>query len=540
MKREIYLSILMSWMIGNTVIYAQGEMDAFRISQTDLNGTARYLGMSGAFGALGGDISAMTTNPGGLAIYRSSEVVATASFLSIKTQSDWNGSVMDADRVRFNFDNVAYVGHFRTGKDDGILAWNLGVSYNRIKDFNRSYHVNGMQAFSVADYMADLAYGIKAISLDKENVSTAYLEDNPWLAILGYRAGFFEPYNDKKDEYHSSFGHAVNGQWEAYSPQNVKLQVREKGYIGRYNISLATNVSNKFFLGATLSIVDAHYKISTKYTEDFSLTDYGWLDNEFSTSGAGLAVNLGAIYHLNDFLRVGIAYNSPTWFIDIMDEAHASAETIINNESWNGGVHKTPGYQSDLYYLRTPTRWVFSLAGIGTNFLLSADYELSNYKRMRLYDVDDGGRYDYQATDDIKMDFGVSGNLKVGAELKFTPQFSIRAGFLWRTSPMKQHMKDGIPPRKPDGTYYVDAVGVVGTLPNYTIDKGINSYSLGLGYRFTPKFFVDIACVYREHKEDVYAFPGTFLPDGTPFVKSVPASLKTKTTQVALTLGYKF
>lgn len=198
MKREIYLSILMSWMIGNTVIYAQGEMDAFRISQTDLNGTARYLGMSGAFGALGGDISAMTTNPGGLAIYRSSEVVATASFLSIKTQSDWNGSVMDADRVRFNFDNVAYVGHFRTGKDDGILAWNLGVSYNRIKDFNRSYHVNGMQAFSVADYMADLAYGIKAISLDKENVSTAYLEDNPWLAILGYRAGFFEPYNDKK------------------------------------------------------------------------------------------------------------------------------------------------------------------------------------------------------------------------------------------------------------------------------------------------------------------------------------------------------
>ena len=143
----------------------------------------------------------------------------------------------------------------------------------------------------------------------------------------------------------------------------------------------------------------------------------------------------------------------------------------------------------------------------------------------------------------------MSGTLKVGAEYKITPQFSVRAGTLWRTSPMKDHLKDGIPPLNEKGEYYTQAVGVVGTIPNYTVDKGTNSYSVGLGYRFTPNFYMDLACVYRVYKEDAYAFPNTYhagisdidkLLDEGVVVKSDPASLKTKTTQVALTLGYKF
>lgn len=143
----------------------------------------------------------------------------------------------------------------------------------------------------------------------------------------------------------------------------------------------------------------------------------------------------------------------------------------------------------------------------------------------------------------------MSGTLKVGAEYKITPQFSVRAGTLWKTSPMKQHVKDGIPPKNEKGEFEVDAIGIVGTIPSYTVDKGTNSYSVGLGYRFTPNFYMDLACVYRVYKEDGYAFPSTYqagisdidkLLDEGIVVKSDPASLKTKTTQVALTLGYKF
>ena len=58
MKRIACLFVSAFFLAGG-IAYAQGEMNAYTMSQTDLNGTARYLGMSGAFGALGGDISSM-------------------------------------------------------------------------------------------------------------------------------------------------------------------------------------------------------------------------------------------------------------------------------------------------------------------------------------------------------------------------------------------------------------------------------------------------------------------------------------------------
>ena len=535
MKRITCLFISAFFLAGG-VAYAQGEMDAYRLSQTDLNGTARYLGMSGAFGALGGDISSMSTNPAGLGIYRSSEVVTTISLSTSKANTNWNGFKADASKTKFNFDNIAYVGYFPTGNDEGLVGWNLGISYNRVKSFNRSYRMNGAQAYSLADYVADLTYGIKEGNLiyDKNGGYDPYNNpDVPWLSTLGYEAGFFDPYEKGGSEYHSAFGKQGANGWEADSPQNADLLVNEKGSIGQYNISFATNISDRFFLGATVAITDLDFSMTTKYTEDFSVMSQLWLDNGLSTDGTGYAFNIGAIVRPVDFLRVGVAYNSPTWY-KLTDYFSGTAQTTINNQAWD--AVSTPEYQAGDYHLRTPDRWIFSVAGVGQNFLISADYELTNYKRMNLNDLDG---YELNQQKDIDSDFGMSGTLKVGAEYKVTLQFSVRAGTLWRTSPMKKHMKDGISPVV-GGEYLKDAVGVVGTIPNYTIDKGTNSYSIGLGYRFTPNFYTDIACVYREYKEDAYAFPSTFLPDGTSFVKSDPASLKTKTTQVALTLGYKF
>lgn len=544
MKRIACLFVSAFFLAGG-IAYAQGEMNAYTMSQTDLNGTARYLGMSGAFGALGGDISSMSTNPAGLGIYRSSEVVTTISLSSIKANTNWNGSKADESKTKFNFDNIAYVGYFPTGNDEGIVGWNIGLSYNRVKDFNRSYRMNGAQAYSVADYVADLLYGTDKNDLryGDKNYDPYFDSSISWLGILGFDAGFVDNYAGNNKEYHSAFGHEKDGEWLNYSPQNVNLLVNEKGSIGQYNISFATNISDRFFLGATVAITDLDYTLSTEYTEDFTQNSQLRLDNGLSTDGTGYAFNIGAIVRPVDFLRVGVAYNSPTWY-KMTDYFHGTAGTTINNQDWN--TQNTPDYQSGDYRLRTPDRWIFSIAGVGQNFLISADYELTNYKRMVLNDVDG---YELRTTEDIKKDFGMSGTLKVGAEYKITPQFSVRAGTLWKTSPMKQHVKDGIPPKNEKGEFEVDAIGIVGTIPSYTVDKGTNSYSVGLGYRFTPNFYMDLACVYRVYKEDGYAFPSTYqagisdidkLLDEGIVVKSDPASLKTKTTQVALTLGYKF
>ena len=110
--------------------FAQSQMDAHRYAQNELGGTARYLAMGGAFGALGGDISVMNANPAGLAVYRSSEVVTTLSLTSTNAKTDWLGSTSDQTKTKVNFDNIAYVGYFPTGNDEGIVSWNVGFSYN--------------------------------------------------------------------------------------------------------------------------------------------------------------------------------------------------------------------------------------------------------------------------------------------------------------------------------------------------------------------------------------------------------------------------
>ena len=46
---------------------------AVMLSSDDNMGTARYMGLSGAFGALGGDMTAVDINPAGLAVYKNSE-----------------------------------------------------------------------------------------------------------------------------------------------------------------------------------------------------------------------------------------------------------------------------------------------------------------------------------------------------------------------------------------------------------------------------------------------------------------------------------
>lgn len=65
--------------------YAQNVSDALRYSTDNTQGTARFKSMSGAFGALGGDMSALSINPAGAAIFNTSH-----GSLSVSTQSSSN------------------------------------------------------------------------------------------------------------------------------------------------------------------------------------------------------------------------------------------------------------------------------------------------------------------------------------------------------------------------------------------------------------------------------------------------------------------
>ena len=542
MKRVVCL-LVSAFLTSGGVLFAQGELDAFRYSQPGFNGTARYLSMGGAFGALGGDISVMNTNPGGLGIYRSSEVVTSISLSSFKTNTDWKHTSENASKTRFNFDNIAYVGYFPTGNDEGLVSWNVGFSYSRQQNFERNYRMRGGQSFSLADYAAAKAsyvgqdkdggwYGIaqKDMPLGESGASSAYQNlMGLWIPALAYQGGLIGAYSDKAeaDLYHSAFGEWTVDNWLNYSPSEVMVDVHEKGAIDNYNLSFATNFSNILFVGATISVTDLNYEIMSKYDEFFGGEDHLYWDSWKTTDGTGYSLDIGAIVRPTDFLRLGVAYNSPTWY-KMTD--YYGGEAGSNIEGLGKMSGKTPAGVYTDYKLRTPDRWILSAAGIiGQVGLISVDYEISSYKSMKLSDPNG---YEYNDNELIKDDFGVSHAIKVGAEVKVTPQFAIRAGGGWQGTPMKKSFREG--------ELQVYPAGLV---PNYTLYKGTTHYSVGLGYRFTPHFYADLACIYSEQKDDAYAFSKVTVEDDKgmhTLVESSPASLKLKTTRVALTLGYKF
>ena len=61
--KKIFMAAIAMGMIMPAA--AQDTYESARLLGSDLNGTARYVGMGGAMEALGADISTMSTNPAG-------------------------------------------------------------------------------------------------------------------------------------------------------------------------------------------------------------------------------------------------------------------------------------------------------------------------------------------------------------------------------------------------------------------------------------------------------------------------------------------
>lgn len=518
MKRIFTLALVFSAITGGA--FAQGEMDAFNLSYNDLKGTARSVGMGGAFGALGGDISGIAINPAGIGVYKSSEVVTTLNFSNTKSTANLLGTSVDEKKFKVDFDNLAFVGVVPI-ESDVVPLINFGFSYNRLKSFDRKVSMNGnFVSKSMTDYVADITNNVD----NKQGVppSDLGLNANPfqysdlWIPALGYNLGLITP-GSGNNNYRS----VLNG----YADPSVdnSLSLREKGSIDSYDFNVGTTFADMLSAGLTVSVTDINYHLTSTYNENLYEGNNGdnpigkfFLDNYLKTEGTGWQVKAGLIFKPINELRIGVAYHSPTWY-DMTDYYSAAMESTLPDRKANiVDTYDKAGNTSTDYELRTPDKWVFSLAGvIGQYAIISADYELTNYSNMKLKDRDGNEYYDNNY---IKDDFKNSSTIRVGAEIRFTPQFSGRVGYMWQQSPVEKKVKDG------------DIVPVTaGTVTQYTLVGDANYYTWGLGYKFTKNFYTDIAFVIKNRKDNLYSYQD-----------SDRAELKTSQFTGLLTLGCKF
>ena len=528
---------------------AQSAIDAMRIGQQDMKGTARFMSMGGAFGALGGDLTTLSQNPAGIGVYRNSEVGMTVDLDVQSSLSTSAAGEFRTNQTKFLLNNIGGVLTLRLPSKT-VPNLNFGFTYNKTASLNRRYGGGlGELQTSMTNWMAGVSNSQSVTVADVE--STKYYDPynpkdggfrSPWISILAYDSFLVNPTGDPDNpKWEGQFGQGTSGQ--AY------YNAIEQGGVDSFNIAFGGNFGNVVYWGMDFDITNLNYTLNSYYQEvldgAYVESDQGveqttsdWsLRNYYNMSGTGFAYKLGLIFRPIQQFRVGFAFHTPTYY-NLKQYFGGSTDYSYNGEAFHGQDTNNGdlGY-SELCY-RTPWHMIVSAAGvIGNTLVVSADYEWTQTSRMHFKDP---GYYfndyfwdssynssfnSYQpVNNEIRAYYQNQNTFRVGAEFRVTPKFSIRAGYSNVSSPVRSEVKSGNA-----------EIFTAGTMPEYRFDNSTDYYSAGLGYR-VGGFYADLAYVHKHQSSTYYAFS----PDNSSNIRTPRADISFASNQVILSLGYKF
>lgn len=516
---------------------AQTIYESAKFVNKDLNGTARFVGMGGAMGALGGDISTMGTNPAGIGIYRSNDAMTSFSFSAFGTESKYDGLKLTNDKNHWSYDNIGFVLSSKIGNATALRYVNFGFNYHRAASFNKIMSMEGLTAFTPdgfpvtqTDQMAVQAntmlgggYNIQSIS---DNGNPFDNGNAGWLAAVGWKGYLFNQSNEVIDGVKPFY---------AFLPQPYSyFYSKESGGIDQYDFNVAFNFNDRVYLGVTIGAYDLDYKKTSIYGEEYGNyiqdnVDYGEeayeMTSENRIEGSGFDFKLGLIVRPIESspLRFGFALHSPTFYrLTYLTNVRAVSHIFDGSEN-KVMTNTVDSYDylddKDLaikYRLATPWKYNLSMGyTIGKELALGAEYEYQDYSSMKFRDGDGVSMGDLNSTTgDMK---GVH-TFRIGAEYKVIPEFAIRAGYNVSSAIFHENAFKNLP-------YYS-----ANTDTDYANSKAMSNYTFGIGYR-GDLFYADLAYKFSTYKEDFYAFENQYLQK---------TDVTNTRSQVLVTLGIRF
>ncbi|RED46071.1 OmpP1/FadL family transporter [Seonamhaeicola aphaedonensis] len=458
------LSLLCIGLLSMSFIYAQDLTDALRYSQDNIQGTARFRALSGAFGALGGDMSAVSLNPASSAVFTRSHASFSGSNIDVENISNYFGGLGSTNESNFDLNQAGVAFVFAANNNSPWRKFSLAVAYERTNNFDDSWFAAGTNTTndpdfsnSIASYFYDFADGkrLDEIStLPGESVADAYRDiGNVYgfshqQAFLGFESFILEPDDINNDANTTYTSNIASGNFlHDYT-------YAATGYNGKVSFNLATQYEDNLYLGVNLNTHFIDYQRSTLLLEENNnggSIDYVEFENNLTTRGNGFSFQIGGIMKLSQEFRVGITYDSPIWYT-IEEET----SQYLGTDGANGFIEIFPQvvnvYPS--YRLQTPARFTGSLAYVfGTQGLISFDYSRKDYGSTKFKPENDSYYQDLNAN--ISDVFTQAATYRLGGEYKHK-QFSFRGGYRFEESP------------------YADGITV----------GDLNGYSLGLGYNF--------------------------------------------------------
>ncbi len=458
-KMKKNLIYIFSLMVIN-FMYTQDLEDAIRYSSGETQGTARFKAMSGAFGALGADISAVSINPAGSAIFSTSHGVLSASTKTNTKNVSYGNGMANSSSNNVDLHQIGAAFVFKNYKKDSF--WNkfvFSLFYDRTNDFNTQFSAQGTSNNSISSYFLSNAEGLQLgniSALEGETISQAYAGIGSSYgydhqqAFLGYNSYILEPVSEDLD----NINYTSNIAPGAYNQQYDYLSL---GNSGKFSANIAFQYNDNISLGLNLNSHFIDFEKNTFLFEENnnagSTINEVNFENKLYTKGEGFSLQLGTIIKLSDAFRFGFSYDSPTW-LTLREESTQYLSTFSEIDSQGYVVNPTVINIFPEYKLKAPGKITGSLAYVvGKLGLISFDYARKNYANTA-YDFRNN-QINTLLNNTIDENFTVSNSYRIGGELR-QKKFSFRGGYKMIESPYK------------DKSLYGDLSG----------------FSLGLGYNF--------------------------------------------------------
>ena len=465
-----------------SAVYAQDISDAVRYSQSEIQGTARYRALSGAFGALGGDMSAVSANPAGSAVFSRSHASFSGSNIATNNNTSYFNALSNSKTSTFDINQggAAFV-FANSNTNTPWRKFTLGFAYERTNNYDNNWGFrNGINTNnivnvddenrelspvnSIANYFFQYSedpttpVAVGDILLNGRSESQAY-EDvlNQFSFIhqqvfLGFQSGILgeDPLSSdfETDDNTLYVSEAAGGNF------THSYDYLETGYNGKISFNFAAQYEDNLYFGLNLNSHFIDYQRSVTLSETNSnggLINAIDFDNTLSTVGNGFSFQLGGIAKLSPEFRIGATYDSPTWY-SIDDETTQFLDTnvLVDENASELGVNSLNVFPR--YRLKTPSKITGSLAYVfNKKGLISFDYSRKNFGNTE-FTNDDNYNEVNNAMSEILTN---ASTYRLGAEYKVS-RVSFRGGYRFEESP------------------YTDGETI----------GDLSGFSLGLGYSF--------------------------------------------------------
>ena len=393
-------------------------------------GSARYNSMGGAFGALGGDLSAISINPAGSSVFTNSEVGFNLNYKNLKIFNQLNNYKSSSKKDFYSYAGAGVVLVFENRRSKFSVAYNNHI----LRDFDSSFILSGKNNNGIDNYFLYYADGVPTEDLliyDNETTQSvySYLGENYGFAdqqaFLGYQSYII---NEGDDDFGKYVSNAL------YNNLDQNLDIFRTGNHFKHSINLGFSVNNHLFTGININMHELLFE-ETKTFEEFGYANNSnvqrvFLKEDLIAFGTGFSFQVGSIIKIKQ-LRVGLSYSTPT-ILNIEEETSQIIETDIIKKDGLTTYNIDPNTINiyDEYELKLPSKSLFSLAYIfGSRGLLSFDYEITKFNNAKFDDNNGNDSYLNSLNYSIKNNMaGFSESIRFGGEYRLK-NLNLRGGY---------------------------------------------------------------------------------------------------------------